>query len=85
MNVATILAEVMRMDSTTIAAGLLHDVAEDTTYTLDEIEEEFGPTIRLLVDGVTKNYRNERRKRLSQGCGRRNISQNVALNNKRPW
>ena len=66
MNVATILAEVMRMDSTTIAAGLLHDVAEDTTYTLDEIEEEFGPTIRLLVDGVTKITEMSGRKGLSR-------------------
>lgn len=53
MNVALILAD-MRMDTTTIAAGLLHDVVEDTGYTKDEIGEEFSPQIALLVDGVTK-------------------------------
>lgn len=54
LEVARILAELMRMDTLTIVAGLLHDVAEDTVYTLDDIEEIFGPVVRLLVDGVTK-------------------------------
>ena len=42
------------MDVTTIAAGLLHDVIEDTDVTLAEIKEIFGDEIGLLVDGVTK-------------------------------
>ncbi len=42
------------MDETTIAAGLLHDVAEDTKFTLSDIEREFGPEVKFLVDGVTK-------------------------------
>lgn len=42
------------MDPTTIAAGLLHDVPEDTAITLEEIQKEFGSEIALLVDGVTK-------------------------------
>lgn len=42
------------LDETTIAAGLLHDVAEDTKYTLDDIEKEFGEEIRFLVEGITK-------------------------------
>lgn len=37
-----------------IAAGLLHDVPEDTAHTLDEIEKEFGPEITKLVAGITK-------------------------------
>jgi GTP pyrophosphokinase len=52
-EVATILAE-LKMDSTTIAAGFLHDSVEDTGVHLDEIEEKFGEEISILVDGVTK-------------------------------
>ncbi len=51
--VASILAD-MNMDAETIAAGLLHDVAEDTDVSVDMLREEFGTTIALLVDGVTK-------------------------------
>ncbi len=51
--VAIVLAD-LEMDKETIAAGLLHDVVEDTTYTSDEIEKEFGADVALLVDGVTK-------------------------------
>jgi len=51
--VASILAD-MHMDAETIAAGLLHDVAEDTEVTIDMLSNEFGTTIGLLVDGVTK-------------------------------
>jgi guanosine-3',5'-bis(diphosphate) 3'-pyrophosphohydrolase len=51
--VASILAE-MNMDAETIAAGLLHDVAEDTSVTIDMLRDEFGTTIALLIDGVTK-------------------------------
>ena len=53
MEVSIILAE-LEMDSTTIISGLLHDVVEDTDYTLEDIEREFGPEVSLLVDGVTK-------------------------------
>ncbi|MBD3258284.1 RelA/SpoT family protein [candidate division GN15 bacterium] len=52
-EVALILAE-MHMDSTTLAAGLLHDVVEDTEYKLEDIRREFGDEIAELVDGVTK-------------------------------
>ena len=51
--VAIILAD-LEMDKETIAAGLLHDVVEDTILTKDEIEEAFGSDVALLVDGVTK-------------------------------
>ena len=51
--VAIILAD-LQMDKETIAAGLLHDVVEDTGMTLEEITKEFNPDVALLVDGVTK-------------------------------
>lgn len=51
--VAIILAE-LEMDKETIAAGLLHDVVEDTIFTTEEIAEQFGEDVALLVDGVTK-------------------------------
>ena len=51
--VAIILAD-LEMDKETIVAGLLHDVVEDTIMTEEEITEEFGGDVALLVDGVTK-------------------------------
>lgn len=53
VSVAIILAG-LELDKETIAAGLLHDVVEDTSMTLEDIEREFNPEIALLVDGVTK-------------------------------
>ncbi len=52
-EVAMILAE-FEYDAVTIAAGLLHDVLEDTDITREELTEKFGEEIVLLVDGVTK-------------------------------
>ncbi len=51
--VAQILAD-LEMDQESIIAGLLHDVAEDTSISLEKISEEFGETVAKLVDGVTK-------------------------------
>ena len=51
--VAIILAD-LEMDKETIAAGLLHDVVEDTIMTNEDIDREFGDDVALLVDGVTK-------------------------------
>ena len=51
--VAIILAD-LELDKETIVAGLLHDVVEDTVMTIDELSQEFGPEVALLVDGVTK-------------------------------
>ena len=51
--VTMILTE-LRMDPEALAAGLLHDVAEDTEYGIDYIRTHFGATIAKLVDGVTK-------------------------------
>ena len=52
-EVALILAD-LELDMETIAAGLLHDVLEDTPVTREELSGLFGPTILMLVEGVTK-------------------------------
>ena len=51
--VAIILAD-LELDKETIVAGLLHDAVEDTVMTTEEIAQEFGDEVALLVDGVTK-------------------------------
>lgn len=52
--VAKIVASEIGLDATSIAAALLHDVVEDTSYTLNDIERMFGSTVSLIVDGLTK-------------------------------
>ncbi|MFA7216247.1 MAG: HD domain-containing protein, partial [Bacillota bacterium] len=52
-HVAMILAE-LELDLSTIVAGILHDVIEDTASAMQDIEREFGSEIAQLVDGVTK-------------------------------
>lgn len=53
LEVAGILAD-MKLDTVSIAAGLLHDVIEDTHATAEEIEDLFGPEVAHIVSGVTK-------------------------------
>jgi GTP pyrophosphokinase len=53
LAVADLLAD-MKLDAVAIAAGLLHDVVEDTLTTIDRIEELFGPAVAHVVEGVTK-------------------------------
>ena len=53
IEVAFTLAE-LHMDSATIAAGMVHDVVEDTSFTIEDIIQEFGDEVAELVDGVTK-------------------------------
>jgi guanosine-3',5'-bis(diphosphate) 3'-pyrophosphohydrolase len=52
--VAKIVASEIGMDATSIASALLHDVVEDTEYTLEDIERMFGITVAKIVDGLTK-------------------------------
>lgn len=52
--VATIVSQEIGLGSTSIAAALLHDVVEDTEFTVEDIEQHFGPKIAQLVDGLTK-------------------------------
>lgn len=68
LAVAQILAD-MKIDTTTITASLLHDVVEDTSYTLEDIKKVFGKEVAFLVDGVTKlsrlNYRTKEDQQLN--------------------
>ena len=52
--VAQIASTEMGLGSTSISAALLHDVVEDTDYTVEDIENMFGPKIAQIVDGLTK-------------------------------
>ena len=54
LAVAQIACQEMGLGSTSICAALLHDVVEDTDYTIDDIENIFGPKIAQIVDGLTK-------------------------------
>ncbi len=53
-EVALILAKEIPIDDTTIAAALLHDVVEDTMFTIKDIKAEFGDTVAEIVDGATQ-------------------------------
>ena len=53
LEVALLLAD-MRIDADSIVAALLHDVVEDTDFTLDEVRQQFGDAVANIVDGVTK-------------------------------
>lgn len=68
LAVAQILAD-MKIDTTTITASLLHDVVEDTSYTLDDLKKMFSKEVAFLVDGVTKlsrlNYRTKEDQQLN--------------------
>ena len=53
VTVATYLAN-YRLDADAVSAALLHDIAEDTLVSIEQIAAEFGPEVAKLVDGVTK-------------------------------
>ncbi|MCA9375855.1 MAG: bifunctional (p)ppGpp synthetase/guanosine-3',5'-bis(diphosphate) 3'-pyrophosphohydrolase [Candidatus Doudnabacteria bacterium] len=53
LHVAQTLAQ-LKLDTSTIAAAILHDTLEDTAVTKDDIREQFGPSVLRLVEGVTK-------------------------------
>lgn len=65
LAVAGILAD-LKLDLASVATGLLHDVVEDTSVSIEDIRAEFGDVVSLLVDGVTKiskmNFRNTHEK-----------------------
>ncbi|MGB9661971.1 MAG: RelA/SpoT family protein [Moorellaceae bacterium] len=65
LAVAEILAE-LQLDIVTIAAGILHDVVEDTAVSLETIRDLFGEEVALLVDGVTKLSRLEHKTKEEQ-------------------
>lgn len=52
--VARIVVEEIGLGTTSVVAALLHDVVEDTDYTLEFIENQFGPKVAIIVDGLTK-------------------------------
>lgn len=54
LAVAQIVAAEIGLDATSIASALLHDVVEDSDYTLNDLEQMFGETIARIVDGLTK-------------------------------
>lgn len=54
IDVAKIVANEIGLGATSIAAALMHDVVEDTDYTLDDIEKLFGEKIARIIDGLTK-------------------------------
>jgi GTP diphosphokinase / guanosine-3',5'-bis(diphosphate) 3'-diphosphatase len=53
VEVATLLGQ-LRLDTDSIVAGLIHDVVEDTEFTLADVQERFGGSVAAIVDGVTK-------------------------------
>src|SRR5450755_506301 len=53
LGVAMILSD-LGLDDITLAGALLHDAVEDTSVTLDDLEQRFGPDVAAIVDGVTK-------------------------------
>ncbi len=53
VEVARILAD-LQLDSVTVASGLIHDVVEDTAFSVEDVEREFGREVAQIVDGLTK-------------------------------
>ena len=65
LTVARILAD-LRLDPATIAAGLLHDVVEDSVVTIEDLQQDFGDEVASLVDGVTKLSQIDRLSQMTQ-------------------
>ncbi len=64
--VAKIVASEIGLDAVSIASALLHDVVEDTEYTLDDIERMFGESVARIVDGLTKIAHMKKDMKISQ-------------------
>ena len=54
INVAKIVTQEIGLGARSVATALLHDVVEDTDYSLEDVERDFGPKIASLIDGLTK-------------------------------
>lgn len=65
LHVAMILSE-LKMDQASLVAGLLHDVVEDTEYTLEQVSEKFGEEVAYIVDGVSKITRIKFRNKIEE-------------------
>ena len=65
ISVAKIVASKIGLDGQSIAAALLHDVVEDTKYSIEKIEQIFGAEIAKIVDGLTKISKLKKEKILS--------------------
>ena len=65
LEVAAILMD-LRLDAPAIISGLLHDVAEDTSVTIEDLRRDFGDTIAKLVDGVSKLRLVKRKSRIER-------------------
>lgn len=61
ISVALIAAEELKLDTNSVTASFLHDVVEDTPYTIDDIRERFGDDVAFLVDVVTKRKKDSYR------------------------
>ncbi len=73
LAVAHILAD-LQMGINTVIAGLLHDVLEDTKTTPEELEQQFGTTVRNLVEGVSKLHHSERKLDIFNEAGKRRMN-----------
>ena len=76
VEVAGLLAQ-MKLDTASVATGLLHDTVEDTVATLGDIEQRFGPEIARLVDGVTKLSRLELQSDIASNFSRFSLSRRM--------
>ena len=65
VEVSALLAQ-FKLDTASLVAGLIHDVVEDTSFSLDDVKERFGEDVATIVDGVTKIKKLEYRSHTEQ-------------------
>ena len=71
--VAKLVSKILPGDAESLVCALLHDVVEDTDYTLDQIKQEFNPRIAVIVDGLTKIDR------IAESCDTKQTAQNYQI------